>query len=132
VTTRSPARLIVALAVAAVLAIFLLYTAIDGKSTPELSPSQLQSHPGAAAIVGIVVGPLSGDSHTARGLRFGLRDRGTGKSVVVPVVYHGDNPPPLFKATREVVVTGVYANGRIRGTGIVTKCPSKYTATPKA
>jgi cytochrome c-type biogenesis protein CcmE len=129
---RSPARLIVALAVAAVLAIFLLYTAIDGKSTPELNPSQLQSHPGAAAIVGIVVGPLSGDSHTAHGLRFGLRDRGAGKSVVVPVVYHGDNPPPLFKATREVVVTGIYANGQIRGTGIVTKCPSKYTATPKA
>jgi cytochrome c-type biogenesis protein CcmE len=132
VTTRSPARLIVALAVAAVLAIFLLYTAIDGKSTPELSPSQLQAHPGAAAIVGIVVGPLSGDSHTAHGLRFGLRDRGAAKSVVVPVVYHGDNPPPLFKATREVVVTGVYANGRISGSAIVTKCPSKYTATPKA
>lgn len=132
-TSRSPARLIVALAVALVLAIFLLYTAIAGKSTPQLSPSQLHGHPGAVSIVGIVVGPVSGDSHTARGLRFGLRDRGTAKSVVVPVVYHGDNPPPLFKATREVVVSGTYANGRVDGTGIVTKCPSKYTASsPKA
>ena len=131
--TRSPARLIVALAVAAVLAIFLLYTAIAGKSTPELSPSQVAAHPGTASVVGIVVGPVSGDSHTAGGLRFGLRDRGTSKSVVVPVVYHGDSPPPLFKATREVVVTGTYATGRIDGTSILTKCPSKYTAAqPKA
>ncbi|HEX6762230.1 MAG TPA: cytochrome c maturation protein CcmE [Gaiellaceae bacterium] len=132
-TTRSPARLIVALAVATVLAIFLLYTAIAGKSTPQLSPSQLRSHPGVASVVGVVVGPVAGDSHTARGLRFGLRDRGTSNGVVVPVVYHGDSPPPLFRATREVVVTGRYANGRIDGTGIVTKCPSKYTASsPKA
>ena len=58
--------------------------------------------------------------------------RGTSKGAVVPVVYHGDSPPPLFKATREVVVTGVYADGRINGTGILTKCPSKYTAQPKA
>jgi cytochrome c-type biogenesis protein CcmE len=135
VTTRSPARLIVALAVAAVLAIFLLYTAIAGKSTPELSPSQLKGHPGTiASVVGIVVGPVSGDSHTAGGLRFGLRDRGTTKgAVVVPVVYHGDSPPPLFQATREVVVTGTYAGGRVDGTAILTKCPSKYTAAqPKA
>ena len=130
-TTRSPARLIVALAVAAVLAIFLLYTAIAGKSTPELSPSQLSAHPGAASVVGVVVGPVAGDSHTAGGLRFGLRDRGTAKGVVVPVVYHGNSPPPLFKATREVVVTGTYAHGRIDGTGILTKCPSKYTAQSK-
>ena len=133
-TTRSPARLIVALAVAAVLAIFLLYTAIAGKSTPELSPSQLKGHPGStASVVGIVVGPVSGDSHTAGGLRFGLRDRGTTKGAVVPVVYHGDSPPPLFQATREVVVTGTYAGGRVDGTAILTKCPSKYTAAqPKA
>ncbi len=132
-STRSPARLIVALAVAAVLAIFLLYTAIAGKSTPELSPSQLATHPGSASVVGIVVGPVSGDSHAAGGLRFGLRDRGTSKGVVVPVVYHGDSPPPLFKATREVVVTGTYTHGRIHGTNILTKCPSKYTAAqPKA
>ena len=132
-TSRSPARLIVALAVAAVLAIFLLYTAIAGKSTPQFSPSQLEGHPGVSSVVGVVVGPVTGDSHTAHGLRFGLRDRGTSKGVVVPVVYHGDSPPPLFKATREVVVTGRFANGRIDGTGIVTKCPSKYTASsPKA
>ena len=130
--TRNPARLIVALAVAVVLAIFLLYTAIAGKSTPQLSPSQLSGQLGAVSVVGVVVGPVSGDSHSNRGLRFGLRDRSGSKGAVVPVVYHGESPPPLFKATREVVVSGSFAGGRIDGSGIVTKCPSKYTAQPKA
>lgn len=131
-TTRSPARLIVALAVAGVLAIFLLYTAIAGKSTPQISPSQLASQSGNVSVVGVVVGPVKGDSHAPGGLRFGIRDRGTSKGNVVPVVYHGDSPPPLFQPTREVVVTGRYASGHLTGTGIVTKCPSKYTAQPKA
>ena len=131
-TSRSPARLIVALAVAGVLAIFLLYTAIAGKSTPQISPSQLTGQAGTVSVVGVVVGPVSGDSHSARGLRFGLRDRGTRKGDVVPVVYHGDSPPPLFQPTREVVVTGRYGSGHLTGTDIVTKCPSKYTAQQKA
>ena len=42
------------------------------------------------------------------------------------VVYRGDSPPPLFAVGRHVVVTGTYVNGRVAGTGIVTKCPSKY------
>jgi cytochrome c-type biogenesis protein CcmE len=132
VSTRSPARLIVALAVAAVLAIFLLYTAIAGKSTPQFNPSQLQGHSGSVSVVGVVVAPVKGDSHSPEGLRFGIRDRGTSKGAIVPVVYHGDSPPPLFKPTREVVVSGTFSGGRIEGTGLVTKCPSKYTAQPKA
>ena len=127
--TRSPARLIVALAVAAVLAVFLLYTAVAGNSTPTLTPSQLANHSGKLAVVGVVVGPLAGDSHSASGLRFGLRNI-DGKSGVVPVVYHGDNPPPLFKEGRNVVVSGSYAHGRVSGSNILTKCPSKYTSKP--
>ena len=127
-STRSPARLIVALAVAAVLAVFLLYTAVAGHSTPTLTPSQVTTHRGQLAVVGEVVGPVKGDSHSATGLRFGLKNI-QGESGVVPVVYHGDSPPPLFKVGRSVVVTGSYAAGRLRGSDIVTKCPSKYTAT---
>ena len=126
--TRSPARLIVALAVAGVLAVFLLYTAVAGNSTPTLTPSQLPGHTGKLAVVGMVVGPLRGDSHSTNGLRFGLRNI-NGTSTVTPVVYHGDNPPPLFRVGRNVVVSGSYAHGRMAGTDIVTKCPSKYTAT---
>ena len=127
--TRSPARLVVALAVAAVLAVFLLYTAVAGHSTPTLTPSELHGKTGQLSIVGTVVGPVRGDAHAQAGLRFGLRNI-YGKSPVIAVVYHGDNPPPLFKPGRSVVVTGRYGAGRLAGTDIVTKCPSKYTQKP--
>jgi cytochrome c-type biogenesis protein CcmE len=129
VSTRSPARLVVALGVAAVLAVFLGYTVIRGTSTPTLTPSQLANHTGKLAIVGVVVAPLKGDSHSAGGLRFGLKNI-DGRSDVVPVVYHGENPPPLFKVGRNVVVSGSYAHGRLAGDNVVTKCPSKYTSKP--
>ena len=122
--TRSPARLVVALAVAAVLAVFLLYTAVAGHSTPTLTPSQVAAHTGKLAVVGTVVGPLRGDSHASSGLRFALKDP-TGTS-------HGSSPPPLFQVGRSVVVTGTYVHGRLAGTDIVTKCPSKYTSTAPA
>jgi cytochrome c-type biogenesis protein CcmE len=131
VPTRNPARLILALAVAAVLAVFVLYTAVDGHSTPTLTPSQVAGHSGKLAVVGVVVGRLGGDSHSTRGLRFGLRNI-DGKSGVVPVVYHGDNPPPLFKIGRSVVVSGSYGSGRLAANDILTKCPSKYTAKQTA
>ena len=130
--TRSPARLVVALAVAAVLAVFLLYTAVAGHSTPTLTPSQVAAHSGKLAVVGTVVGPLRGDSHSASGLRFALADP-TGTSVKrVLVAYHGSSPPPLFQVGRSVVVTGTYEHGQLAGSDIVTKCPSKYTSTPPA
>ncbi len=128
---RSPARLIVALSVAAVLAVFLLYTAVDGHSTPTLTPSQVATHRGALSIVGAVVGPVRGDSHSAGGMRFGLKDI-SGRSEVVPVVYHGSSPPPLFTVGRSVVVSGRYSAGHLAADGILTKCPSKYTAKPAA
>jgi cytochrome c-type biogenesis protein CcmE len=130
--TRSTTRLVIALAVAGVLAVFLVYTAIAGNSTPTLKPSQLAAdHPSKVAVEGVVVGKIVGDSHSAAGLRFAIRDIGasggaakTGKTV--PVVYHGDAPPPLFATGRSVVVSGTYTGGRVTGTDIVTKCPSKY------
>jgi cytochrome c-type biogenesis protein CcmE len=132
-SSRSPARLVIALAVAGVLAIFLVYTAIAGTSTPQVKPSQLATQkPGQISVVGTVVGPLRGDSHSAAGLRFGLHDIGA-KSPVVQVVYRGDSPPPLFRVGRHVVVDGTYRGGRVLGSSILTKCPSKYVAaTPKA
>jgi cytochrome c-type biogenesis protein CcmE len=131
VSTRNPARLIVALAVAAVLAVFLLYTAVAGNSTPTYTPSQLGSHAGKLSVVGAVIGPVSGDPHSAAGLRFGLKNI-DGKSGVVPVVYHGDSPPPLFRAGRHVVVSGTVVDGRVRGNDILTKCPSKYENAKKS
>ena len=130
-TTRSPARLIVALAVAAVLAVFLLYTAVAGHSTPTLTPSQLAGKTGQLAVVGKVVGPVRGNSHSSGGLRFGLKNI-YGSSRIVQVAYHGASPPPLFKVDRSVVVTGDYTAGQLAASDIVTKCPSKYTTKPAA
>jgi cytochrome c-type biogenesis protein CcmE len=120
---RSPARLVIALSVAAVLAVFLIYTSISG-ATPSLKPSQLGGHSGRVSLVGNVIGPVTGDAH-AGGLHFRLRDIG-GKTTV-PVVYTG-TVPDLFRAGRHIVVDGRLANGvfvAVPGT-LVTKCPSKY------
>ena len=123
---RSPARLVVALSVAAVLAVFLIYTALAGGGTPSLRPSQLAGHAGRVSLAGKVVGPVHGSGHSAQGLRFTLRDvEGT---ATIPVVYRG-SVPDLFKTTRDVVVDGRLRNGvfvAVPGT-LVTKCPSKYS-----
>ena len=128
-STRSPARLIVALAVAGVLAVFLLYTALAGASTPDVTPDGLaKQQPGKIALVGTVAGPITGDSHAAGGLHFRVRQIGK-KGPTVDVVYRGDSPPPLFAVGRNVVVNGTYTGARVNGNGILTKCPSKYTAS---
>jgi cytochrome c-type biogenesis protein CcmE len=122
---RSPARLIVALSVAAVLAVFLLYTSIAGGGTPSLIPSQAAGHAGRISVGGMVVGKPTGDAH-AGGLHFRLRDpKGT---AIVPVVYRG-SVPDLFRTGREVVVDGKLRNGVLVAVPdtLVTKCPSKYT-----
>ena len=123
---RSPARLVVALSVAAVLAIFLVYTAIAGGGTPSVKPSQLAGHNGRVSLVGKVVGHVTGQSHSAAGMRFRIQDIGGSKSI--PVVYHGSKPD-LFRKGRDVVVDGRVKQGifvAVPGT-LVTKCPSKYT-----
>ena len=120
----SPARLVIALSVAAVLAVFLLYTSIAGGGTPSLRPSQLAGHQGRVSLMGQVVGTPSGDAH-AGGLRFRLRDvKGT---TTVPIVYRG-SVPDLFKTGRDVVVDGRLRNGVFIAVPdtLVTKCPSKY------
>ena len=122
---RSPARLIVALSVAAVLAVFLLYTSIAGGGTPSLVPSQAAGHTGRISVGGKVVGKPTGDAHYG-GLHFRLRDpKGT---ATIPVVYTG-SVPDLFRTGREVVVDGKLRNGVLVAVPntLVTRCPSKYT-----
>jgi cytochrome c-type biogenesis protein CcmE len=127
---RSPARLVIALSVAAVLAVFLLYTSIAGGGVPTLRPSQLPGHHGTLTLSGVVLGPVSGDSYAAAGKRFRIRDRKGTTSVAI--VYHGE-VPPLFRPGREVFLNGHLANGVFVGDkgSLVTRCPSKYTAKTK-
>jgi cytochrome c-type biogenesis protein CcmE len=123
----NPVRLVIALSVAAALAIFLVYNAIAGGATPSLKPSQLAGHRGKLSISGFVLGPVTGDPHTASGLRFKLRDiDGPHKNVQVPVVFHGSEPD-LFRAGRHVYVVGRYNGSSLAATSITTKCPSKYS-----
>jgi cytochrome c-type biogenesis protein CcmE len=123
--TRSPARLIVALSIAAALAVFLLYTAIAGQGTATIKPSQLSDNHGRVQIVGNVVGPITGDSYGPGGQRFRMRDIG-GKTTV-PVVYRGEEGP-LFKSGNPILVTGRLRSGTFvaEKDSMLTKCPSKY------
>jgi cytochrome c-type biogenesis protein CcmE len=116
---------VIALSVAAVLAVFLLYSSIAGGGTPQVRPSSLTGHEGKVSLTGRVLKPVSGDAHGA-GLRFRLRD--VNGTAGVPVVYKG-SVPDLFRAGRDIVVDGRLQNGvfvAVPGT-MVTKCPSKYT-----
>jgi cytochrome c-type biogenesis protein CcmE len=125
-SSRSPARLVIALAVAALLAVFLVYTAVSG-TTPSLQPSNLAGHSGKVSLTGKVVGPLKGDAHKEQGLQFKLHNI-NGESPTIPVVYHG-SVPDLFKVGRDVNVTGELKEGAFVATALTTKCPSKYTST---
>lgn len=117
-----------ALSVAAVLAVFLVYVSIAGGRTPQLRPSQLPGHAGKVSLVGKVVGPVRGTGYSSGGLRFAVADIGGAASTSVPVVYHG-SVPDLFKVGRHVVVDGRYRNGLFvaKRDTLVTKCPSKYS-----
>ena len=108
---RSPARLVIALSVAAVLAVFLLYTSIAGGGTPALAPSQLAGHTGVVSLVGTSSARLPGDSHGG-GLRFRLRDVDGHRATVA-----GRLPrpvPDLFRAGREIIVNGQLRERRLR------------------
>jgi cytochrome c-type biogenesis protein CcmE len=123
--TRSPARLLIALSVAGVLAIFLLYITIEGDGVPRVEPSDVAGRSGEVALVGVVAGRPSGDAHGSA-LRFRMRD--VDGAVSVPVVYRG-SVPDLFRTGRSVHLTGELRNGVFVGKPdtLLTRCPSKYT-----
>jgi cytochrome c-type biogenesis protein CcmE len=123
---RSVARLVIALSVAAVLAVFLLYTSIAGGGTPALAPSELDGRTDRVSLGGKVVGPITGDQY-AGGIRFRLKDIAGNSPVLVPVVYEG-SVSDQFRKDRDVVVEGSLVNGTFVAVpgSLVTKCPSKY------
>jgi cytochrome c-type biogenesis protein CcmE len=125
---RNPARLVIALSVAAVLAVFLLYTSIAGGGTPSVEPSELPGKTGVVTLVGKVEPGYKGDPY-GKGLRFQLRDRKGDSPKRVTVLYTG-SLSDQFKVDREVSVKGELRNGTFvaKKDSLVTKCPSKYTA----
>ena len=121
----SPARLVVALSVAALLAVFLVYVSIAGGGTPSLAPSELNGRSGEVTLAGRVLAPVRGKGRES-GLRFTLRDvKGT---TTVPVLYK-DSVPDMFRVGRDVSLKGELKDGVFVGKPgtMITKCPSKYT-----
>jgi cytochrome c-type biogenesis protein CcmE len=123
----SPARLVIALSVAAVLAVFLLYTSIAGGGNPSISPSQLAGRTGTVQLAGVVVGPVTGDAH-AGGLRFKLQDIGKKTTTSAVAIRYTGSVPDLFEVGRHIVVDGRLVRGTFvaQPGSMITKCPSKY------
>jgi cytochrome c-type biogenesis protein CcmE len=120
---------VIALSVASVLAIFLLYTSLAGGGTPSVAPSELAGKTGEVALAGKVVGTPTGDPHGA-GMRFVVEDIDGANKQRVTVLYKG-SVPDMFRRGRDVVVTGTQrADGLFvtKPGSMITKCPSKYQA----
>ena len=119
-------RLVVALSVAVLLAVGLVYTSFSA-STEAKEPSQLLSAaPGSSyQLTGrVVVGSVTREG---AGMRFRVADRDDA-SKSIPVTYSGTVPDP-FRGGREIVLSGSVENGAFAGERdtLVTKCPSKFT-----
>ncbi len=124
---RNPARLVIALSVAAVLAVFLVYVAIAGGGMPQLQPGEVKGRTGELVLTGRVVTgsvePLQGE-----GVRFRLSDI---KGSTTMLVRYPDSPPDQFRDGRDLSVRGQLRGGvfQAEAGSMITKCPSKYVAT---
>jgi cytochrome c-type biogenesis protein CcmE len=125
----SPARLVIALSVAAALAIFVVYTALAGNGVADLSPSTVAGHTGTVSLVGKVVGKPQGNAYQGAGLHFRLKDVGHATPARVAVVYHG-SVPDQFKTGADLVVQGRLRHGVFvaKRDSMITKCPDHYGA----
>jgi cytochrome c-type biogenesis protein CcmE len=119
-------RLVVALSVAVLLAVALIYTSFSA-STEAKEPSELvNAAPGSTyELTGRVVkGSVErGDD----GMSFRVADR-DGRGESIPVTYSGVVPDP-FRGGREIVLTVSVGRDNFVGERdtLVTKCPSKFT-----
>ena len=127
-------RLVIALAVASLLAVFLVYTAVAGSSTLLVSVSQLKDGKDGAKTRTV---QLTGTAMSCQGVSCGeaqapftftLKDEGS--NATVPVRYTGGSVPDAFKENRRVIVTGKLEDGTFvaERDSLVTKCPSKYSS----
>jgi cytochrome c-type biogenesis protein CcmE len=121
----SPARLVIALSVAAALAIFVVYTALAGAGVAQLTPSTIKQAKGTVLLLGQVVGPIQ---RTGDHLVFAVKDIRSSNPSRVYVDYSG-TVPDLFKNKAEISVSGVMRHGSFAAEpgSLITKCPDHYT-----
>jgi cytochrome c-type biogenesis protein CcmE len=119
-------RLVVALSVAVLLSVALIYTSFSAATDAKEPTQLLTAAPGINyEMTGRVV--KGSVRHVGNGIAFRVADReGGGKSL--PVTYKGTVPDP-FRGGREIVLTGSLENGTFVGEPetLITKCPSKFT-----
>jgi cytochrome c-type biogenesis protein CcmE len=119
-------RLGVALGVAVLLGVALIYVSFSA-STQAKEPSQiLTASPGTNFQMTGKVVPGS-IKHQGETLDFQVKDR-EGGATTMPVSYQGSVPDP-FRGGREIILTGQLQNGTFVGEpeSLITKCPSKFT-----
>jgi cytochrome c-type biogenesis protein CcmE len=118
-------RLGVALSVAVLLGVALIYVSFSASDQTK-EPSQiLTSAPGTKyEMTGRVVPRTV--KHDGETLDFQVEDRTGGGAM--PVSYQGVVPDP-FRGGREIVLTGAMEHGTFIGEpeSLITKCPSKFT-----
>jgi cytochrome c-type biogenesis protein CcmE len=124
-------RLVVALSVAVLLAVALIYTSFSA-SSPTKEPSELlNATPGTSYEMSgrVVKGSVKQDGD---GIVFLVKDR-DGSGQALPVTYTGTVPDP-FRGGREIVLTGTVESGTFVGEPdtLITKCPSKFSADEAA
>lgn len=119
-------RLVVALSVAVLLAVALIYTSFSA-STEAKEPSQIMSAGGGTYEMTGEVVRGSVQHNGGEGISFFVTDR-EGSGAKMPVTYKGAVPDP-FRGGREIVLTGSLKGGTFVGEPetLITKCPSKFT-----
>ena len=119
-------RLVVALGVAVLLAVALVYTSFSASSEAK-EPSQLigAASGGSYELTGRVV--KGSVRHHGEAISFRVADR-EDATQSLPVTYSGTIPDP-FRGGREIVLSGTVQRGVFIGERdtLVTKCPSKFT-----
>jgi cytochrome c-type biogenesis protein CcmE len=125
---RRRVRLVVALTAALLLASALIYTSFSA-SSEAVTPSRLLAGVVAGRSYQLTGTVVPGYRRAGNTLRFRVRDRNGTRSV--PVSYSGAVPDP-FRGGREVIVTVRRQGATFVGQrdSLVTKCPSKFKASP--
>jgi cytochrome c-type biogenesis protein CcmE len=128
-------RFSIALALAAVLGGWLIWTSIGGSLETYASPGQLSTvAPGETIRLNGLVAEAPPDAaeraQSAEGLTFWVQEK-FDASKKVKVLYRG-SVPDAFRARREVVITGKLENGEFvaKRNSLVTLCPSKFSDKP--
>lgn len=126
-------RLVIAIGVASLLGIFLMYQVVHGSGMLLVSVTQLQTDTSGAQkrtvqLTGTAVSCAGGPCGTTQApFDFTLKDDGSDRTVQVR--YVGGSVPDAFKEGRHVIVTGKLEHGTFvaQADSLITKCPSKYS-----